>query len=73
MVTEPIEVGIWRRINLDRWMIDSMAEELVKQVTRVVYGRYDGDLSEDDIDAACRVNARTTDRITFQTRDCKQP
>ena len=72
LVAELIDVGVWRRINLDRWMIDSMAEELVKQVPLVVYGRYDINFGDIDIDADCRVNAGTTDRLSFQTRDCKQ-
>ena len=37
-VTKPTEVGFWRQLNLDRQLIDSMAEELVKQVVIVVYG-----------------------------------
>ena len=59
MVTESIDVGIWGWVNLDRWMIDFIAEELVKQVTLVVYGRNDIDFGDIDIDADCRVNAGT--------------
>ncbi len=37
-VTEPIKVGFGRQINLDRRLMDSMAEELVKEVAVVLNG-----------------------------------
>ena len=37
-VTAPTEVGFWRQLDLDRCLIDSVVEELVKQVIIVVSG-----------------------------------
>ena len=37
-VTAPTEVGFWRQLDLDRRLIDSVVEELVKQVFIVVCG-----------------------------------
>lgn len=49
------EIDFWRQLNLDRRLIDSMAEKLVKQVVVVLYGWYDDGFTDNGVDAACSV------------------